>query len=128
LQKIVSLLNNQNEELSNKQAKLDILKILGNLGTKRAYRLELQEYVQQIAEWFEEYMVREEGSMGANICTEIRTLNDIEDPKLHKAVLIVLARAFDYRLKVPLTPSLPPSIPDGLVARDDWKSRQFRKD
>jgi hypothetical protein len=49
-----------------------------------------------VSEWFEDYMAQEDGV--SSIPGDIRLMSDIEDPALHKCMLIMLARTFDYKV------------------------------
>jgi hypothetical protein len=49
-----------------------------------------------VSEWFEHYMMEEDGI--SSIPGDIRLISDIEDPTLHKCMLIMLSRTFDYKV------------------------------
>ncbi|GMH77153.1 hypothetical protein TL16_g07307, partial [Triparma laevis f. inornata] len=89
LQRMVDkLLNNTNESVSDKDTKLDILSILSNVsadntpGTRDSVRTVLL----SVSEWFDDYLCQEESS------AEV-------EPELHKSMLLLLCRCWDYRLK-----------------------------
>jgi hypothetical protein len=50
-----------------------------------------------MSEWFESYIAEEEG--GGHIPSEIRMMSDIEEPRLHKGMLTLLARVYEYKLR-----------------------------
>jgi hypothetical protein len=77
-----------NAARSDKDTKLDILAIMANLAaddsqTSRA-REEIRVALMGVSEWFDAYMEAEESG-------------DSQEPELHKAMLLLLARAWDYR-------------------------------
>ncbi|GMH54787.1 hypothetical protein TrVE_jg303 [Triparma verrucosa] len=90
LQRMVDkLLNNTNESVSDKDTKLDILSILSNVaadsspGTRDCVRTVLL----SVSEWFDDYLCQEESGP-----------SEVE-PELHKSMLLLLCRCWDYRLK-----------------------------
>jgi hypothetical protein len=89
------LLNSTNQMVSDKDTKLDVLSILSNVamlqtgGNREAVRSVLL----SVSEWFDEYLLNEEGP-GRYDDDE----NEAE-PELHKAMLLLLCRCYDYRLK-----------------------------
>jgi hypothetical protein len=72
---------------SDKDTKLDVLNILANVagGSKRSVA-EVRVALGGVSEWFDEYIATEESDPG-------------EEPELHKAMVLLLARCWDYRLK-----------------------------
>eukprot|EP00953_Heterococcus_sp_UTEX-ZZ885_P022959 12654-Heterococcus_DN1.PRE.1 len=87
---VSKLLNSSNAARSDKDTKLDILAIMANLAaddsqTSRA-REEIRVALMGVSEWFDAYMEAEESG-------------DSQEPELHKAMLLLLARAWDYRIK-----------------------------
>lgn len=85
---VSSLLNEKNAKKSDKDTKLDVLNILANVakGSKHA-RAEVTNAVQGVSEWFDQYMASEEGS------------DPTQEPELHKAMVLLLARCYDYNLR-----------------------------
>ena len=85
---VSSLLNEKNAKKSDKDTKLDVLNILANVAkdSKRAAS-EVGDALQGVNEWFEEYMSTEEGS------------DPTQEPELHKAMVLLVARCSEYRLK-----------------------------
>jgi hypothetical protein len=84
---VTSLLNEKNNNKSDKDTKLDVLNILANVAvaTKKANN-EVRSALQSVSEWFDEYMAKEESTPG-------------QEPELNKAMVLLLARCWDYRLK-----------------------------
>jgi hypothetical protein len=84
---IALLLNEKNKMKSDKDTKLDVLNILANVagGSKKSVA-EVRVALGGISEWFDEYIATEESDPG-------------EEPELHKAMVLLLARCWDYRLK-----------------------------
>lgn len=84
---IAILLNEKNKIKSDKDTKLDVLNILANVagGCKKSVA-EVRVALGGISEWFDEYIATEESDPG-------------EEPELHKAMVLLLARCWDYRLK-----------------------------
>lgn len=97
LHKLVKLLNKTANDEADKKSKIDILRILGNLAAHEEYREAIKQVIMDVSEWFELYMHEQESA--TYIPADIRLIADIEEPTLHKAMLIVLARCFDYRLR-----------------------------
>ena len=97
LQRMVDkLLNNTNESVSDKDTKLDVISILSNVaaddsvgGAREAVRTVLL----SVSEWFDDYLNGEEGGRG------VGTGEAEVEPELHKAMLLLLCRCYDYRLK-----------------------------
>eukprot|EP01039_Chlorochromonas_danica_P001318 gene1318-1439_t len=88
LHRLVSvLLNEQNDKKSDKDTKLDVLNILANVaaGSKKAVA-EVRAALHGVSEWFDEYMTKEEAIGG-------------QEPELNKAMILLLARCWNYRLK-----------------------------
>lgn len=84
---VTLLLNEQDSHKSDKDTKLDVLNILANVsgGSKDAVA-EVRLALQGISEWFDNYMSQEES-------------NDNQEPELHKAMVLLLARCWNYKLK-----------------------------
>jgi hypothetical protein len=97
LHRLTSLLNNKNASVSNLDTKLSILQVFGNIAKAEDNREAIRGVIMAISEWFEEYMFENEGSYA--IPPEIRMMDDVEEPYLHKAMLILICRAYDYQLK-----------------------------
>ena len=66
---------------------MDVLNILANvaISSKRACN-EVRNALQHVSEWFDDYMSKEESTPG-------------QEPELNKAMVLLLARCWDYRLK-----------------------------
>lgn len=81
------LLNEQNAGKSDRDTKLDALNILANVasGGKEAVA-EVRASLQEISEWFEDYMASEEQDPD-------------QEPELHKAMVLLIARCWNYKLK-----------------------------
>jgi hypothetical protein len=75
-----------NAARSDKDTKLDILAIMANLAADDSPRAreEIRVALMGVSEWFDAYMEAEESG-------------DSQEPELHKAMLLLLARAWDYR-------------------------------
>jgi hypothetical protein len=88
LQRLVSvLLNEKNERKSDKDTKLDVLNILANVaGSSKTANVVVGQALHGVSDWFDEYISAEEGDPG-------------QEPELHKAMVLLLARAWEYRLK-----------------------------
>eukprot|EP01038_Epipyxis_sp_PR26KG_P008862 gene8862-11955_t len=88
LQRLVTvLLNEKNSKKSDKDTKLDVLNILANVAaSSKAAVAEVRISLQGISEWFDEYMATEESKPG-------------QEPELNKAMVLLLARCWDYKLK-----------------------------
>eukprot|EP01036_Dinobryon_divergens_P031490 gene31490-40897_t len=84
---VTVLLNEQNQKKSDKDTKLDVLNILANVaaGSKESHT-EVRSALQGVSEWFDEYMAKEELTPG-------------QEPEMYKAMVLLLARCWDYRLK-----------------------------
>ena len=104
-------------------ARLDVLLILGNVSllTDLAVKEQVQKCLQGVSEWFDEFLYGEEGSKklpneagegkdgegkdgeGKLSLPEDEDDEDDEDeeegPELHKAMLVLLCRAYNYKLK-----------------------------
>eukprot|EP00598_Pedospumella_elongata_P004268 CAMPEP_0184977100 /NCGR_PEP_ID=MMETSP1098-20130426/7851_1 /TAXON_ID=89044 /ORGANISM="Spumella elongata, Strain CCAP 955/1" /LENGTH=765 /DNA_ID=CAMNT_0027500049 /DNA_START=110 /DNA_END=2407 /DNA_ORIENTATION=- len=84
---VSSLLNEKNDKKSDKDTKLDVLNILANVATgSRAAVAEARTALQGVSEWFDEYMAQEETTGG-------------QEPELNKAMVLLLARCWEYKLK-----------------------------
>ena len=87
LRLVTSLLNEKNTKKSDKDTKLDVLNILANVATGSKSALgEVRAALQGVSEWFDEYMTSEESVAG-------------QEPELNKAMVLLLARCWEYRLK-----------------------------
>jgi len=84
---VQTLLNEKNERKSDKDTKLDVLNILANVAALPAAGGEVRLALQGVSEWFDEYIAQEENEPA-------------QEPELHKAMVLLLARCYDYRLKV----------------------------
>lgn len=87
LQQVVDLLVSEQMSKSDKDTKLDALNILANVayGGKEAVS-EVRAVLQNATEWFDDYIAREEEDPD-------------KEPELHKAMVLLLARCWAYRLK-----------------------------
>ena len=88
LHRLVSiLLNEKNSNKSDKDTKLDVLNILANVAAGSSEVVSMVKVaLQGISEWFDEYIAAEEEDAGV-------------EPELHKAMVLLLARCWDYKLK-----------------------------
>jgi len=104
MQKMVTLvLNSTNEGRRrnvDKRARLDVLKILGHvaLTTDAAVKADVRAALDGASDWFDDYVADEGDDVAA-----AATLHDLgadvdAEPDLHKALLVVLCRAYDYAL------------------------------
>lgn len=83
---ITQLLNEKNKAKSDKDTKLDVLNIMANVAASKSAVSEVRVALQGVSEWFDEYMAAEEADPG-------------QEPELHKAMVLLLARCWDYKLK-----------------------------
>eukprot|EP00602_Paraphysomonas_sp_CaronLab_P003967 CAMPEP_0185017436 /NCGR_PEP_ID=MMETSP1103-20130426/388_1 /TAXON_ID=36769 /ORGANISM="Paraphysomonas bandaiensis, Strain Caron Lab Isolate" /LENGTH=753 /DNA_ID=CAMNT_0027546853 /DNA_START=39 /DNA_END=2300 /DNA_ORIENTATION=+ len=84
---VSNLLNEKNLSKSDKDTKLDVLNILANVaGGDKIARAEVRVALGGISEWFDEYIATEEA-------------DPTIEPELHKAMVLLLARCWDYKLK-----------------------------
>lgn len=86
LHRLVTLLNDSNENKSNRDTKLDILNILANVALSGRAVSEVRAALQGVSEWFDQYISQEESIPG-------------EEPELNKIMVLLLARCWDYKLK-----------------------------
>jgi hypothetical protein len=108
---VAKLLNNANEKVSDKDTKLDVLAILSNVAIDKdgcGAREAVKQVLGDVSEWFDEWMsedgkrsVRGEEGYGNDDHDEEGYDNNEHDasPEIHKAMLLLLSRAFDYCLK-----------------------------
>lgn len=85
---VTSLLNEKNASKSDKDTKLDVLNILANVAASKNAVAEVRLALGGVSEWFDEYMAKEEGDAGGQ-----------QEPELHKAMVLLLARCWEYKLK-----------------------------
>ena len=80
--------------IESRQARLDVLAIMANcaLTTDPVRKAAVQDALMDVTEWFDEYMAEEGNETDTN--TE-----ETPEPELHKAMLVLLQGAFDYKLK-----------------------------
>lgn len=84
---VSTLLNEKNLSKSDKDTKLDVLSILANVaGGDKDAKAEVRVALGGISEWFDEYISTEEA-------------DPTQEPELHKAMVLLLARCWDYKLK-----------------------------
>jgi hypothetical protein len=95
--RLIKILNEQNTDKSDASTKTDVLRVFGNLATHKERRAELMDLIMDVGEWFETYIQEQEG--GHHIPSEVRMLSDVDEPRLHMAMLTLLARCNDYTLK-----------------------------
>lgn len=82
-----SLLNEKNKNKSDNDTKLDVLNICANVaGSSKEANVVVLNALQQVSEWFDNYIVQEEIEPSA-------------EPELHKAMVLLLARCWEYKLK-----------------------------
>ena len=82
-----SLLNEKNHNKSDNDTKLDVLNICANVaGTSREANAVVLNALQQVSEWFDQYITHEE-------------IDPSAEPELHKAMVLLLARCWEYKLK-----------------------------
>ena len=96
-----------NEGRSDKDTKLDVLAIMANLAadtSSRRAREEIRVCLMGISEWFDSYMEQEE-------CDRNETEGGGKEPELHKAMLLLLARAWDYRSGVHIVHDVSARVP-----------------
>eukprot|EP01040_Poterioochromonas_malhamensis_P016992 gene16992-19430_t len=86
LHRLVQLLNEANENKSNRDTKLDILNIFANVALSSRAVSEVRAALQGVSEWFDQYIAQEETIPG-------------EEPELNKIMVLLLARCWDYKLK-----------------------------
>mmetsp|Transcript_23568 Transcript_23568/g.30565 ORF Transcript_23568/g.30565 Transcript_23568/m.30565 type:complete len:728 (-) Transcript_23568:351-2534(-) len=88
------LLNTENASLADKDTRLDVLTILANVAAlpKRKAKEAVRDVIGNVSEWFEGYMKEQD-------CKRDDDDDENHDPELHKSMLLLLARAFNYRLK-----------------------------
>jgi hypothetical protein len=88
LQRLVSsLLNEKNSNKSDHDTKLDVLSILSNVAGSSAEANDVvRQALQGVSDWFDEYIASSEMDPG-------------QEPELHKAMVLLLARCWDYALK-----------------------------
>lgn len=89
--------------------KLDVLNILANVSASKNAVSEVRVALQGISEWFDEYMAEEETKPGQVWSRLIFILHSVvysqyyystaQEPELHKAMVLLLARCWDYKLK-----------------------------
>ncbi|KAJ1453539.1 hypothetical protein M885DRAFT_524007 [Pelagophyceae sp. CCMP2097] len=87
------LLNATDDTRSDKDTRLDVLTVLSNLAAQpeRRQREHIKMALEGINEWFDDYMTREEARRDSD--------HDDVEPELHKLMLLLLARLYDYKLK-----------------------------
>ena len=104
---VSKLLNGKNECVSDKDTKLDVLAILSNVTLDpEGGGLKAKEAVKQVlgtaSEWFDDYMSTSERSCSrsnSQLDNSLEENTDPAEPELHKSMLLLLSRSFDYCLK-----------------------------
>eukprot|EP00614_Pseudopedinella_elastica_P023407 CAMPEP_0172629850 /NCGR_PEP_ID=MMETSP1068-20121228/170173_1 /TAXON_ID=35684 /ORGANISM="Pseudopedinella elastica, Strain CCMP716" /LENGTH=196 /DNA_ID=CAMNT_0013440505 /DNA_START=107 /DNA_END=693 /DNA_ORIENTATION=- len=88
------LLNEQDERRSNHNTKRDVLAILAAIAKDPRQRVkdEVKMVLQGVSEWFDEYL---QADPVGGVDRDGMPL----EPEMHKAMLLVLARTYDYALK-----------------------------
>ena len=82
-----SLLNEKNSKKSDHDTKLDVLSILANVaGSSNEANAVVSNALQAVSEWFDEYIATTEVDPG-------------QEPELHKAMVLLLCRCWEYKLK-----------------------------
>lgn len=83
---VKGLLNETNSKKSDKDTKLDVLSILANvvIGGKGCLH-EVRNALGEVSDWFDEYMMNEDPNA--------------QEPELYKAMVLLLARCWEYKLK-----------------------------
>jgi len=102
----IGLLNKMVEKVLNaptknkridRDTRLDVLTILGNLSKGDEWAKEkIKKVLQGVSSWFEKYVAMMEG---ADATPAVDEDGNRESPELYKAMLLVLARTFDYNLR-----------------------------
>lgn len=99
---VSKLLNSSNGSLSDKDTKLDVLTILGNLAalSERRYKEDVKTVLQGVSKWFDDYLYEEEVQPNSDDALEQGqgSLTETE-PELHKAMFVLVARCYDYTLR-----------------------------
>ena len=80
------LLNESNTTKSDKDTKLDVLNILANISVSKKGIAEVKLALQGVSEWFDEFLAQEESQID-------------QEPELHKSMVLLLARCWEYKLK-----------------------------
>ena len=84
---VSSLLNEKNAKKSDHDTKLDVLSILANVaGSSVEANVVVSNALQAVSEWFDEYIATTEVDPG-------------QEPELHKAMVLLLCRCWEYKLK-----------------------------
>ncbi len=83
---VTILLNEKNERKSDKDTKLDVLNILANVASEKKAVGDVRTALQGVSEWFDEYIASEEEEAS-------------QEPELHKAMVLLLARCYEYKIK-----------------------------
>lgn len=88
LQRLVkSLLNEKNKVKSDKDTKLDVITILANVaGSGNSGNTLARVALSNVSDWFDDYIASEEADPG-------------QEPELHKGMVLLLARCWEYKLK-----------------------------
>ncbi len=84
---VASLLNEKNAKKSDHDTKLDVLSVLANVaGSSDEANAVVSNALQAVSEWFDEYIATTEVDPG-------------QEPELHKAMVLLLCRCWEYKLK-----------------------------
>ena len=82
-----SLLNEQNKNKSDNDTKLDVLNICANVaGSSKEANAVVSNALTGVSEWFDDYISTEE-------------IEPSQEPELHKAMVLLLSRCWEYKLK-----------------------------
>ena len=94
------ILNSDKKRGVDKDSRLDVLVILGNIARDEDARAEVQRVLETVSSWFDEYMHAEESGRAAAAAADGGDPEDEErEPELHKAMLVLLCRAYNYSLQ-----------------------------
>lgn len=99
---VSKLLNSSNTSFSDKDTKLDVLTILGNLAalSEKRYKEDVKTVLQGVSKWFDDYLYEQEVQPNSDEAenSSRRSLTKTE-PELHKAMFVLVARSYEYSLR-----------------------------
>eukprot|EP00617_Octactis_speculum_P020116 CAMPEP_0185769624 /NCGR_PEP_ID=MMETSP1174-20130828/55055_1 /TAXON_ID=35687 /ORGANISM="Dictyocha speculum, Strain CCMP1381" /LENGTH=465 /DNA_ID=CAMNT_0028454763 /DNA_START=6 /DNA_END=1400 /DNA_ORIENTATION=+ len=101
MEKMISkVLNVKDSKLIDKDARLDVLLVLANVARTNddECKAKVRMALQSVSSWFDTYLKQEEGD-GKHEVDDSDEEDYVEEPELHKTMLLVLARAYNYELK-----------------------------
>ena len=93
------ILNSDKKRGVDKDSRLDVLVILGNIARDEDARAEVQRVLETVSSWFDEYMHAEE-TVGGGGRPDGDPEGRRERAELHKAMLVLLCRAYNYSLRL----------------------------